>query len=116
MGKLMGFSDSKVTCWSRLELSNGDPIYISVAQSGVLVKKSRLGIMGAKLYNETNVYNAAMTAKSLHAQITLSDDPSVIQGYTLPSDMTNPVLRSFTQAALNSNSAAELSVRLNEAL
>ena len=116
MGKIMGYLDSKISCWSRVELSNGDPIFISVAQAGVLVKKSKLGIMGAKLYNETNVYKAAMTAKSLHAQITLSDDPSATQGYALPSDMTNPVLRAFTQAALNSKSAAELSVRLNEAL
>jgi len=77
---------------------------------------SKLGIMGAKLYHETNAYKAAMTAKSLHAQITLSVDPSATQGYALPSDMTNPVLRAFTQVALECKSAAELSVRLNEAL
>lgn len=107
MGKLIGYSDSKTTCWSRIELLNGDSIFISVAQAGVLVKKSKLGIMGAKLFNESNVYKAAMTAKSLNSQIA---------EYSIPSDMTNPVLRAFTQACLECKSAVEVSVRLNEAL
>lgn len=63
--------------------------------------------MGAKLYNETNVYNAAKTAQTLDAQIS---------EYVTPSEMTNPVLRAFTQVALECKSAAQLSVRLNKAL
>ena len=107
MGKLIRYADTKVSSWSRIDLANGDPIWISVANAGIVVKKSRMGIMGAQLYNESNVYKAAMTAKSLDAQII---------EYTTPSDMTNPVLRSFTQMALNCESAAEISARLNEGL
>lgn len=78
-----------------------------MAQTGVIVKKSRMGLMGAKLYSETNVYNAAKTAQALDFQIS---------EYATPSEMTNPVLRAFTQVALECKSAAQLSVRLNKAL
>lgn len=107
MGKVIRYVDSKAGCWSRVNVANGDPIWISVAQTGVLVKKSRMGLMGAKLYNETNAYNAAKTAQALDAQI---------RKYLTPSEMTNPVLRAFTQAALECESAAQLSVRLNRVL
>jgi len=107
MGKLIRYSDGKAGCWSRVNLENGDPIWISVAQTGIIVKKSRMGLMGAKLYNETNVYNAAKTAQALDAQIS---------EYVTPSEMRNPVLRVFTQVALECKSAAQLSVRLNKAL
>lgn len=107
MGKLIRYLDGKTGCWSRVDLENGDPIWISVAQAGVIVKKSRMGLMGAKLYYETNVYKAAETARVLDAQI---------REYVTPSEMTNPVLRAFTQAALECKSAAQLSVCLNRAL
>ena len=107
MGKLIRYLDGKTGCWSRVNLENGDPIWISVAQTGVIVKKSRMGLMGAKLYNETNVYNAAKTAQALDAQIS---------EYVTPSEITNPVLRALTQVALEFKSAAQLSVCLNKAL
>lgn len=107
MGKLIRYLDGKIGCWSRVKLENGNHIWISVAQTGVIVKKSRLGLMGAKLYIETNVYRAAKTAKALDEQI---------NEYVTPSKMTNPVLRAFTQVALECKSAAQLSVRLNRAL
>ncbi len=107
MGKLIRYVDGKSACWSRVNLENGDPIWISVAQAGVIVKKSRIGLLGATLYNETNVYNAAKTAKILDEQI---------DQYTTPMEMTNLVLRAFTQVALECKSAAELPVRLNRAL
>ncbi len=107
MGKLIRYLDGKTGCWSRVNLVNGYPIWISVPQTGVMVKKSRMGLMGAKLYNETNVYNAAKTAQALDKEI---------GQYTTPTEMTNPVLRAFTQVALECKSAAELSVRLNRAL
>jgi hypothetical protein len=106
MGKLLRYADSNTQCWSRVNLPNGDSIWISVAQSGVLVKRSRLGLLGAKLYHEKNVYRAAMTASAL-------DDEFV--AWTTPDEMNNPVLRAFTQAALEAETASQLSIRLNEA-
>lgn len=104
MGNIVRFADSGKQCWSRVDLENGDPIFISVAQSGVLVKRSNLGFMGAKLYSESNVYKAAATAEALDSQIS---------AYALPANLTNSILRAFTQAALEATSAADLSIRLN---
>jgi hypothetical protein len=32
-------------------MDNGDPCWISIANTGVLVKKSKLGLLGEKLYS-----------------------------------------------------------------
>ena len=50
MGKLVRYKDSSSQCWSRVDLENGDPIYIGIARPSVLIKKSNLGILGAVLY------------------------------------------------------------------
>lgn len=104
MGNIVRFADSGKQCWSRVDLESGEPIFISVAQSGVLVKRSNLGFMGAKLYSESNVYKVAATAQALDLQISIS---------IVPQNLTNPILRAFTQAALEATSAADLSIRLN---
>lgn len=104
MGSVVRYLDNGVACWSQVRLDSGERVWISVAQAGVLVKKSRLGLFGATLYNETNVYNAAETAKILHSDIV---------EYSIPPDMTNSVLVAFTQAALDCESAAKLSLYLN---
>ena len=106
-GKLIRYLDGKLGCWSRVSLESGDPIWISIAQTGVIVKKSRLGLMGATLYNETNVSTAAKMAQALDAQVSK---------YATPAEMTNPVLRAFTQAALECQSAAQLAVRISKAM
>ncbi len=107
MGKLVRYMDEgEAGCWSRVDLENGDPVWISVAQTGVVVKKSRLGLMGATLYKESNLYVVAETAQALDAQ---SGE------YLTPKGMVNLVLRAFTQAALECTSAAQLAARLNKA-
>ena len=104
--KLVHYGDTDRHCWSRVDLATGEPLYISIAASGVVVKRSHFGLFGAKLYDE-NMYKAAVTAKALDAQI---------ENYSTPAGMKNPALRAFTQAALNSKSAAEFLSRLREAL
>ncbi len=107
MAKLVGFRDSSTQCWSRVALTSGDPIWISVAQSGLVVKRSRMGLWGAKLYVEANVFNAAMTAKALAH---LQDEDLT------PVTMTNPVLKAITNAVLHCESAAQVAERLNGAI
>ena len=104
--KLVLYRDTRNQCWARVDLASGEPIYISVARSGIVVKRSRLGLLGAKLYR-SNIHGAAMTARALDAQT---------RSYLTPNDMTNPALRAFTQATLEARSSAELDSRLNEAL
>jgi hypothetical protein len=64
MAKLIKFMDGKLSCWSRVDLDNGEPIWISVAHSGVLVKKSKWGILGEKIY-QANGYEANITDSAL---------------------------------------------------
>lgn len=106
MTKIAHFSDTKHSCYALLEMDNGDPCWISVAQ-GVVVKKSRLGLLGAVLYKENVVYNAAMTAKALAYLFPKS---------LTPEGMTNPVLSAFTNAVLHASNVLEISNTLNEAI
>lgn len=107
MGVLKRYLNCKDGYWSRVDLDNGDPIWISVASAGVVVKKSKIGFLGTTLYNERSNFSAAKTAHALNAEISK---------YLTPMDMTNPVLRAFTQVALESKSADELAARLSEAV
>jgi hypothetical protein len=106
MGILIRYLNCKEGYWSRVDLENGDPIWISVAHTGVVVKKSKIGFLGTTLYNERSNFSAAKTAHALNAGISK---------YVTPIDMTNPVLRAFTQVALESKSADQLAARVNQA-
>jgi hypothetical protein len=101
------FKDDNTGCWATLTLASREPCWISVARSGVIVKRSVLGLFGAKLYAESDVYRAAITAKAL---------VYVLPGRLLPSGFSNPVLSAFTNAALHCVNSAEVSRVLNEAI
>ena len=107
MSKVIRFADTQSQCWSRVDLDNGEPICISIARTGISVKKSQLGILGVKLYAEGDISKITRTVEALRAQIT---------SYDVPDGMKNPILRAFTQAALEARSAEELSARLNQAM
>ena len=106
MSRIQSFKDSKENCYSNVRLDNGDPVFISVAQTGVLVKKSKLGFFGPKLYQSLTVYDAARTAQALHG---------LFPDYIGPDGMTNPTLRSFTNAILHCSTPAEVVNVLNTA-
>ena len=105
MPTLLHYSET-VGCGMTIRLDSGEPCLISVAQAGVRVRKSRLGLFGAKLYEETNVYRAAKTAMILDERF-----PDV----KLPVSITNPVLRAFASAAWSCPSAAAVAVAINQA-
>jgi hypothetical protein len=90
--------------YAKLTLSNGDPILISLAQSGILVKKTKFGILGAKLYEETNIFKAAMTAKALTV---------FFENCIAPKEIQNPVLREFVNGVMICQTAAEVTILLN---
>ena len=98
--------DNRTGCWAIVRMDNGDPCWIGIAQTGILVKKSRTGLFGAKLYEEKNVYKAVRTAGILN--LTYSDDLT-------PDTMRNPVLKAITNAVLHCRSLAEVVRVLNEA-
>ena len=93
--------------WANLIMDNGDPCWIGIAQTGVLVKKSRVGILGAKLYDQKNLYEAAKTARAL---------ASLYPDNLTPAEMLNPVLVAFVNAVLHCRDLAEVARVLNEAV
>jgi hypothetical protein len=107
MTTLHSYKDDNTYCFGNARMDNGDPCYVSVAQKGVVVKKSKLGLLGAKLYSEDNVYAAAQTAQSLD---------SLYPDDVTPNDITNPVLKAFMNAILQCSHLAEVTRVLNEAI
>ena len=92
--------------WAVIRMPNGDPVWVSIAQEGILVKKSSSGITGALLYEEKNIYKAARTAMALDASY---------PRYRTPEGMFNPVLKAFVNAIIHCDTLAEVSRVLNEA-
>ncbi|MDO9083376.1 MAG: hypothetical protein Q7U56_08845 [Humidesulfovibrio sp.] len=107
MNSVMRVSDGPTTCFAVMDLMSGDPIYVSIARTGVVVKRSVMGILGAVLYKENEAYKAGMTAKAL---------AYLYPECRLPAGFTNGALRSFSNAILHCSNAAEVSVVLNEAI
>lgn len=74
MPKLLRSGES-AGCGATIELDNGEVVYVSIAQTVVLVRrwdmdrgpiKSFLSnFFGPKLYSESNVYKSAQTARAL---------------------------------------------------
>jgi hypothetical protein len=110
MPTLLHFADSSDHRWglgATIRLDSGEPCLLSIAQSGVRVKKSRLGFFGPVLYNEKSTYQAALTANALSL---LFPDSLLSPGFR------NPVLCAFTNAILHCSTCAEVAITLNEAI
>jgi len=106
VSKLTDFSDGTMGCWCVIRMDNNTPVWVGVAQSGIMVKKSRIGLFGPKLFNKP-IYESSMTAKALH--------------FLYPHDKTqdeikNPALKSFANAILHCSTVAEVTCVLNEAI
>jgi hypothetical protein len=110
MPKILYFADpsnGRPGLGATIRFESGETCLISIAQSGVRVKKSRFGFLGSVLYNEKNVYKAAATANALGEHFPNS---------LLPSGFSDPVLRAFANAVLHCSNCAEVAITLNEAL
>src|ERR1700690_1870132 len=105
MPKLLHYSE-KMGCGVTMRLDSGEPCLISVAQTGVRVRNTRFGFLGATLYDEKNVYRAAQTAMALHKRF---------PEWRLPVSLNNPVLRAFANAAWHCPTAAAVVVALGKA-
>jgi hypothetical protein len=107
------YSSETVGCGATIQLDSNDICMISVAQAGVLVRHYRPGVwnrlvgslFGAKLFNETNVYQAAKTAMALSEQF-----PNPPQNLMFK----NVVLSAFANAVWHCSSSAEVAILLNE--
>lgn len=97
-------SDAGISCFATLTLESGEPVFISVAQSGVVVKKSKTGLFGKVIFKG----DAAQTAH-------LCMDLDSKYGDTdVPGSARNPVLKMFIKSALNARDVNELSSILSQ--
>lgn len=103
-------------CGATIKLANGEVVYVSIAQVGVLVRRMDMSggffktlvsnFFGAKLYNESNTYKNAQTALALR---------SAFPNQAPELNFENAVLAAFANAVWNCGSAAEVCTVLNEA-
>src|ERR1035437_2364519 len=106
--KILYFADSaRRGCGATVRFETGEPCMISIAQSGIIVKKSRHFFWGAILYNEKNVYKNAQCALAL---------AYLFPERRFPDGVSDNVLRAFFNAILHSASTSEVCVTLNEAV
>ncbi len=110
MGMMIRFQDNSSGCFARVDWESGEPALISIAQTGVLVRRSRLGIFGTKLYDGQNLHDCVAMSRVLDNEL-LSPESLV----ALPPDLTSPVLQSFTRLALETKSAAEFCAKIGAA-
>ena len=110
MGKLIRFQDDQHGCFARVDWENGEPAFISIAQSGVLVKRSRMGFFGTKLYDERSIHDCVAMSRVLDDQV-LKEESLI----SLPNNLTSPILQSFTRLALETGSAAEFCAAIGAA-
>jgi len=107
MTELIRFlDDDRKGRWANIRMDNGDPCWVSIAQTGILEKKSKVGFLGAILYEEKDIYKAAKNAQAL------SD--KYLNNLT-PEEMWNPVFKSIVNAILHCNNLPEVTLVLNEA-
>tara|TARA_Y100000031_G_C8145305_1_gene349659 strand:- start:506 stop:844 length:339 start_codon:yes stop_codon:yes gene_type:complete len=103
MGILIRFKDTFSQCWSRVDLPNGDPIWISIARSSVKIKKSKLGITGAVLYKSKDLDKITKLGVQLL---------SSLNEFNTPVNLENFLLKVFTQLALESSTIEEFCSRI----
>jgi hypothetical protein len=99
---LKDFTDDGRGCFANVRMDNDDPCWISVASSGVIVKKSKLGLFGEKLYS------CQQPGKLVVILMKNYQDPLT------PPEMTNPVLQPITNAVLHCSTLDEVKKILNE--
>lgn len=106
MTKILNFKDNNSQCWVTIRMENGDPIWVSVAQTGVIVKKTKIGLFGPKLFVSEDIYEAVRVASDLNDEFKTDLVPHDVL-------LTNPVLKSFVNAILHFDTVAQATVRLN---
>ena len=109
-------SSETAGCGATIELDSKEVVYVSIAQSGVIVrlwdmhggffKNFMTNFTGPLLYNEKNVYKNAQTGMQLKLRFP-QQAPEL--------NFKNPVLSAFSNAIWNCASAARVAAVLNEA-
>ena len=106
MTKLVDFLDSDRARWARFRMADGAPCWLGIAQTGILVKQSRIGLWGTKLYEEKDVEKVF--------QLMLALDMKFPKDMT-PSGLWSPALRLPANAILHCGTVDEVHTTLESA-
>ena len=104
--RIIRFQDNENACYASLRLGNGEPCHISVARKSIIVRRSRFGLFGRKLYRELDAGRNAAVAEALDA---------LYPANLLPRGFSNPMLSAFTNSVLQCGSAEEVTCMFGEA-
>lgn len=96
VGKIVRVSDGAMTCYAVVETPMGDPIWISIARSGIVVKRSSVGIFGQVIFRGSPEETAIKTQELYES----------FGDINLPTSVSHPVLRVWIQAAICMRDAA----------
>ena len=108
MTSIHSYKDTSGQCWANIRMPNGDPVWISVANTGVIVKNSRIGLLGKKLF-EGGRKNPERFLKIL-ANLQKKFPNNLIP---TECDISSSVLKTFVNACLHCSSLSELEATLN---
>jgi len=90
VGKIVRVSDGRFTRYAVLETPIGDPIWISIARTGIVVKQSKTGLFGKKIFQGTPDQSAEKTQQLYEA----------FGNVQIPNVVNNLALRIWIQAAI----------------
>jgi len=107
MTELIRFEDNNhVAAWALLRMSDGHPCWVGYDKTGIRVKKSRIRLFGARLFEERDLIKVARIRQALN-----SSYPKDIT----PRGMRCPNLKSVVNAILHCDTLAKAQAILDEA-
>ena len=106
MTEVVSFLDSDSARWVRFRMANGDPCWLSVARTGVMVKRSKVGLFGRKVFEERDVERAAHLMHAL--DVRFPDDIT-------PTGLSSPVLQPLANAILHCSTVEDVDATFNSA-
>ncbi len=99
MTRILAFVDTDRARWARFEMADGDPCWVGIAATGILVKRSKVGLFGRKIYEQRNLEKAAYLMGALDEAYPFD---------ATPADLSSPVLQPIANAILHCQSLAEV--------
>ena len=103
MTSIHSYKDTSGQCWANIRMPNGEPVWISVANTGVIVKNSRLGILGKKLFEGGRKDPKHFATVMINLQKKFPNN-------LIPAecDITSTVLKTFVNVCLHCSSLSEI--------
>ena len=105
MAKLISYRDGQGSPYAKVRLDDTTPLFIYVSHRRASLRRSRFGLFGKTLYEESPPNFAAAVEKA----------NAWIREYTIPDDIKRPLFRALVQIAMQSGSEQQLTANLEAA-